>query len=126
MADNTLAGWVTLTWYMAAGDWTNQRRGGGEGGVCGGAGVLAGGVQDAVVEGGFLELLFGFGAGVGLEVLVGGDEEAGGAGVDAGVLVIEVGGEELRGGQGDMDGTGAVLLVDADVFGLELGEVDAG
>jgi hypothetical protein len=96
-----------------------------EGGY-GGAGVFASGVEDAVVEGGFLELLFCFGAGVGFEVLVGGDEEAGGAGVDAGALIVEVGGEELRGGQGDMDGTGAVLLVDADIFGLELGEVDAG
>ncbi len=35
------------------------------------------------------------------------------------------GDEELRGGQGDVDGAGAVLLVDADVFGLELAEIDA-
>jgi len=33
----------------------------------GGAGVLACGVEDAVGEGGLLELLLGFGAGVGLE-----------------------------------------------------------
>ena len=55
----------------------------------GGAGVFAGGVEDAVGQGGLLELLFGFGAGVGFEVLVGGDEQAGGAQVDAGVLVVE-------------------------------------
>jgi len=66
-----------------------------EGGY-GGSGVFASGVQDAIIKGGFLELLLGFGSGVGLEVLVGGNEEAGGAGVDAGVLVVEVGGEELR------------------------------
>ena len=70
----------------------------------GGAGVFAGGVEDAVGEGGLLELVLGLGAGVGLEVLVGGDEEAGGAGVDAGVLVVERGDEELRGGEGDVDG----------------------
>ena len=51
----------------------------------GGAGVFAGGVEDAVVERGFLELILGAGAGVGFEVLVDGDEQAGGAGVDAGV-----------------------------------------
>ena len=45
----------------------------------GGAGVFAGGVEDTVGEGGMLELLLGFGAGVGLEVLVGGDEDSGGA-----------------------------------------------
>ena len=73
-----------------------------------------------------LELLLGLGAGVGLEVLVYGDEEAGGAGVDAGVLVVERGDEELRGGQGDVDGACAVFLVDADVFGFELAEVDSG
>ncbi len=65
---------------------------------------LRGGVEDSVGEGGLLELLLGAGAGVGLEVLVDGDEQAGGAGVDAGVLVVEVGDEELRGGQGDVDG----------------------
>ncbi len=95
-----------------------------EGGY-GGAGVFAGSIEDAVGEGGLLKLLLGLGAGVGLEVLVYGDEEAGGAGVDAGVLVVERGDEELRGGQGDVDGAGTVLLVDADVFGLELAEVDA-
>ncbi len=55
----------------------------------GGAGVFAGCVEDAVGEGGLLELLLGAGAGVGLEVLVDRDEEAGGAGVDAGVLVVD-------------------------------------
>jgi len=89
----------------------------------GGAGVLAGGVEDAVGECGLLELLLGFGAGVGFEVLVGGNEQAGGASVDAGVLVVERGGEELRGGQGDVDGLSVV--VDADVFGFELREIDA-
>ncbi len=90
----------------------------------GGAGVLAGGVEDAIGEGRLLELLLGFGARVGFEVLVDGDEEAGGAGVDAGMLVVEGGDEELRGRQGDVDGLAAI--VDADVFGFELGEVDAG
>ena len=96
-----------------------------EGGY-GGAGVFAGGVEDAVGEGGLLELLLGLGAGVGLEVLVDGDEQAGGAGVDAGVLIVEVGDEELRGGQGDVDGACAAGLCDLDVFGFELGEIDAG
>ena len=36
----------------------------------GGAGVFAGGVEDAVGEGGLLELVLGFGAGFGFEVLV--------------------------------------------------------
>ena len=88
----------------------------------GGAGVFAGGVEDAVGEGGLLELLLGFGAGVGFEVLVGGDQKTGGAGVDAGVLVIERGDEELGGGESDVDR----LPIDADVFGFELGEVDTG
>ena len=88
----------------------------------GGAGVFAGGVEDAVGESGLLKLLFGFGAGVGFEVLVDGDEEAGGAGVDAGVLVVEGGDEELGGGEGDVDGG----TVDADIFGLELREINAG
>ncbi len=43
----------------------------------GGAGIFAGGVEDAVGEGGLLELLLGLGAGVGLEILVDGDEKAG-------------------------------------------------
>ena len=91
----------------------------------GGAGVFAGGVEDAVGEGGLLELLLGFDAGVGLEVRVGGDEEAGRAEVDTGVLVVEVGDEELGGWQGYVDGFASVLVLDADVLGLELGEVDA-
>ena len=66
----------------------------------GGAGVFAGGVEDAVGEGGLLELLLGLGAGVGFEVGVGGDEDAGGADVDAGVLVVEGGEEELGGRAG--------------------------
>src|SRR6202035_4870175 len=53
----------------------------------GGAGVFAGGIEDAVGERGLLEPLLGFGAGVGFEVGIGGDEEAGGAYIDAGVLV---------------------------------------
>src|SRR5271163_3470019 len=69
----------------------------------GGAGVFAGGVEDAVGERGGLELLLGLGAGVGFEVLVDGDEEAGGAGVDAGVLVVDGGDEELGWGEGDLD-----------------------
>ena len=55
----------------------------------GGAGVFAGGVEDAVGQRGGLELLLGFGAGVGFEVGVSGDENAGGAQVDAGVLVVD-------------------------------------
>ncbi len=89
------------------------------------AGVFAGGVEDAVGEGGLLELLLGLGTGVGLEVLVDGYEEAGGAGVDAGVLVIECGDEELRGREGDVDGLAAVLVFYADVFGFELAEIDS-
>jgi len=92
----------------------------------GGAGVFAGGVEDAVRQGGLLELLLGLGAGLGLEVLVGRDEQAGGSGVDAGVLVVDGGKEYLRGGQGDVDGADAVVLGDAHVLRLEFGEVDAG
>jgi hypothetical protein len=92
----------------------------------GGAGVFAGGVEDAVGEGGLLELLLGLGAGVGLEILVDGDEKACGAGVDAGVLVVERRDEELRGGQSDVNGAAAVFLFDANVFGLELAEIDSG
>jgi hypothetical protein len=88
----------------------------------GGAGIFPCGVEDAVCEGSLLELLLGLGAGVGFEVLVGGDKESGGAGVDAGVLVVEGGKEELGGGEGDVD-RGAV---DADVFGLQLAEIDSG
>jgi len=71
-------------------------------------------------------LLLGFGAGVGFEIGIDGDEEAGGANVDAGVLVVEGGEEELGGGQGDADGLAAIPVGDADVFGLQVGEVDAG
>ena len=92
----------------------------------GGAGVFAGGVEDAVGESGLLELLLGLGAGVGLEVLVDGNEKTSGAGVDAGVLVVEGGDEELRGGEGDVDGLAAVLVFDADVFWFELSEIDSG
>ena len=91
----------------------------------GGAGIFAGGVEDAVGEGGFLELVLGACAGFGLEILVYGDEQAGRAGVDAGVLVVERGGEELRGGKGDVDAAGAVALGDVDVLGFEEAEVDA-
>jgi hypothetical protein len=90
----------------------------------GGAGVFAGGVEDAVGEGGGLELLLGLGASVGFEVGVGGDEEAGGADVDAGVLIVDRGEKDLGGGQGNVDGLAAVG--DADVFRFEPGEVDAG
>ena len=55
----------------------------------GGAGVFAGGVQNAVTEGFFLKLVLGPGAGFGLQVLVGGGEQAGGAGVDPGALIID-------------------------------------
>lgn len=61
----------------------------------GGSGIFAGGVQNAVVESGFLELLLGSGARVGLEVLVCGYQQAGGASINAGVLVVERRGEEL-------------------------------
>jgi hypothetical protein len=92
----------------------------------GGAGVFAGGVEDAVGQRGGLELLLGFGAGVGFEVGIDRDEEAGGTDVDAGVLVVDGGEEELGRGEGDVDGLGAVLVGDADVFGFEPGEVDSG
>ena len=92
----------------------------------GGAGVFAGGVEDSVAEGGLLELLFGLGAGVGLEVLVYGDEQAGRTGVDAGVLVVEGGTEELGGWKGEMDGAGAVGVGDTDVLRFELTEIDTG
>ena len=68
------------------------------------AGVLAGGVQDAVAEGVFLELGLGAGAGLGLEILVRRGEQAGGTGVDAGALVVDRGDEKLGGRQGDADG----------------------
>src|SRR3984885_16245506 len=110
-AESTLSGDVDLLEAEAV-----------EEGSDGGAGVLAGGVEDSVGESGLLELLLGLDAGVGFEVLVGRDEEAGGTGVDAGVLVVERGEEELGGGEGDVDG----LAADADVLGLELVEVDAG
>src|SRR5580704_4765297 len=84
----------------------------------GGAGVFAGGVEDAVGEGGLLDLLLGFGAGVGFEVGVGGDEDSGGGHVDAGVLIVEAGVEDLGGREGDVDGL--AVVVDADVFGFEL------
>ena len=71
-----------------------------------------------------MQLGLSLGAGVGFEVLVGGDEEAGGAGVDTGVLVVERGGEELGGREGDADGVAAG--VDADIFGAEMREIDAG
>jgi hypothetical protein len=93
------------------------------------AGVLARGVEDAVAEGGLLELLLRRSAGVGLEVGVGRDEQAGGAGVDTGVLLVERGDEDLRGGKGDVDGAagcGAGGVIDPDILGLELGEIDAG
>jgi hypothetical protein len=89
----------------------------------GGAGVFAGSIEDAVGEGGGLELLLGLGAGVGFEIGVGGDEEAGRADVDAGVLVVDGGEEHLGGREGDVDGLAAVG--DADLFGFELGEIDA-
>ena len=92
----------------------------------GGASIFAGGVEDAVSEGGLLKLLFGLGAGVAFKIRVGGNEDAGGAHVDTRVLVVECGHEKLRGRQGDVDRLAAVLVGDADVFGFELREVDAG
>ncbi len=47
-------------------------------------------------------------------------------GVDAGVLVVERGDEELRRRQGDLDAAHAAGLGHVDVLGLELAEVDAG
>jgi len=84
--------------------------------------VLAGGVEDAIGKSRLLELLLGLGPSVGLEVLVGRDEEAGRAEIDAGLLVVECGDEELRGRQRDVDG----LATDADVFGVKPGQVNAG
>ena len=92
----------------------------------GDAGVFAGVVEDAVFEGGFLEVLFGFGAGFGFEVGVGGDEEAGGAGVDAGVLVVDGGDEDLGGWKHDADRAAGGGLGDLCVVGFHLAEVDAG
>ncbi|MCU1222777.1 MAG: hypothetical protein JWQ42_870 [Edaphobacter sp.] len=109
----------------ASGDFDGLKTEAVEEGRDGGAGVFAGGVEDAVGEGGLLELLLGAGAGVGLKVLVDGDEETGRTGVDASVLVVECSDEELGGGQGDVNGAGAVSLVDADVFGFQLGQVDS-
>jgi len=88
----------------------------------GGAGVFAGGVEDPVSEGGLLDLLLGLGAGIGFEIWVGGDQDAGGTEVDAAVLVVERGDEELRGGEGDVNR----LAVDADVLGLQLAQIDPG
>src|SRR5258705_151740 len=48
-----------------------------EQGSDGGAGVFAGCVEDAVGQGGLLELLLGLGAGVGFEVVVGWEQEDG-------------------------------------------------
>jgi len=73
-----------------------------------------------------LQLLFGPGAGFGFEILVDGDEQSGAAGVDAGVLVIECGDEELGGGKGDVDRAISCGVGDVNVFRPEEGEVDAG
>ncbi len=49
------------------------------------AGVAAGCIQDAVSEGGLKDLGFGLAACVGLEIGIGGDKDAGGAGEDPGL-----------------------------------------
>ena len=74
-----------------------------EQGSDGGAGVSAGGVENAVGEGRSLQLLLGLGAGVRLEVRIGRNEDAGGTNIDAGVLVVDGGKEDLRRRQRDMD-----------------------
>ena len=99
----------------------------GEEGCDAGLSVLAGAVKDSVGDGGLGDLFFGCLADLGFEVGVGGDEHAGDAGVDAGVGIVEAGGEDLRCGQVDVDGSAVQgVSVDGDVGGFELAEVDSG
>jgi hypothetical protein len=86
-----------------------------------GLGVDAGFVEDAVCDCGLGDLLLRCLAYFGFQVRVGGYKQAGGAGVDARVLVVEARGEDLRRGKMDTHG----LARDGDVAGLELGHVDA-
>jgi len=93
-----------------------------EEGADGGLGVAVGSHEDAVVEGGLRHLLLGGLADLGLEVHIGINEQAGAAGKDLGLAVVNAGGEDLGRGQFDMNG----IAVDGDVGGLELLEIDAG
>ena len=88
----------------------------------GGAGVVAGGFEDIVLEGGVLQGAFGFKADLAFEIGIRGRKEAGVAGVDAGFGIVEAGDEDLRLGKAKHDG----VVADGDVLWLELAEVHAG
>ena len=87
-----------------------------------GLSVAVGSHQNAVVESGLRHLLLGGLADLGLEVHIRINEQAGAAGKDLGLAVVNAGGEDLGCGQFDMNG----IAVDGDVGGLELLEIDAG
>lgn len=87
----------------------------------GATGVVSGGFEDAVLQGGLLELAFGFYADLAFEIGVRGRKQAGVAGIDFGSGVVDAGAEDLRGGQVDGDVGG----VDLNVAGLQVREIDA-
>src|SRR6202167_2826123 len=86
------------------------------------AGVLVSLGEDARSKGGLAQVFDGLGADFALEGRVDGDENAGATGVNVGLLVVQVDGEELCRGQVDVD----IMLVDADIGWGELVEIDAG
>ncbi len=86
------------------------------------AGIRAGFREDAVVECGLRHLLLGGLADLGLEIYVGVHEQAGDAGIDLGLAIVDAGGEDLGGGQVHVNG----IAIDGDVGRFELLEIDAG
>lgn len=79
-------------------------------------------VEDAGGQRGLAQIFNGLLADFTLEAGIDGDEEASGALVDVGLLVVEGDGEELRGWQVDVDGP----VAHADLLRCELAEVNAG
>jgi len=83
--------------------------------------VAIGGLQDISLHRGFLKLAFGFLTNFTFQIRIGRGEEAGVAGIDARLRVVEARDKNLSLGKAKRDG----LTLNDDVGGLQLAKVDA-
>ena len=89
--------------------------------VDGAPGVVGGGLKDAVLQRGLLELALGFDADLAFKVGVGRRKQAGVAGIDFGPGVVDAGAEDFRGGQLQ----GYFIPLNCDVAGPQVRKIDA-